>query len=113
MANRLDNLGDYNVVRNDLQAHGGDVESLYKEIGDTAVAKERPAIKREGQLEGFGYAAIFFGGLYVCKKGYDRFKRWRNDRRLIKSEPELKEKFVEVAQKASESENTVTNEEME
>ena len=38
---RIENLGDYNKARLALQEVGGNLDTLYKQVGDTAVAKAR------------------------------------------------------------------------
>lgn len=44
MSSRIENLGDYNKVRIDLQNAGGDLNVLYGKIGATAVAKAAPVL---------------------------------------------------------------------
>ncbi len=44
MSYPLDNLGDYNLVRDDLKACDGSRDALYKSIGDEAIKKSAPVI---------------------------------------------------------------------
>lgn len=93
MGNRIENLGDYNKMRLDLQAMGGNLADLYKEVGDTAVAKEAPKLMLEG-------GAIAVGGVTLLSAlaiaGYKGI-RFMKDRKLkIKDEAILKEKFAET-----------------
>ena len=44
MRNQIENLGDYNRLKIDLQEKDGDLDALYKEVGDTAVAKAAPRL---------------------------------------------------------------------
>lgn len=103
MGSRIENLGDYNKMRLDLQAMGGNLADLYREVGDTAVAKAAPKLMFEG-------GAITVGGLTLLSglaiAGYKGI-RFMKDRKLkIKNEPILKEKFDETIMKNnSESKN--------
>ena len=63
MSSRIENLGDYNKVRIDLQNAGGNLDILYGKIGATAVAKAAPALLVAG-------AGIF----YISQKGVQLFK---------------------------------------
>ena len=96
MANRLDNLGDYNIVRDDLYAHDGNAESLYKDIGDTAVAEARPEIMKDGITIGFiiGFAIPLAVG--VVRKGIAYFNQRKKDKKLIDSKEELKQRYDQV-----------------
>lgn len=78
MGNPIENLGDYNKMRIDLQARNGDLDALYKDVGDTAVAKVAP------YLIVFGLAM----GMVISKMGNDIIKKIRN-------EPALKKRFKE------------------
>ena len=62
-SSRIENLGDYNKVRIDLQNAGGNLDILYGKIGATAVAKAAPALLAAG-------AWIF----YIRQKGIQLFK---------------------------------------
>lgn len=44
MSNRIENLGDYNKVRIDLQNAGGDLDILYGKIGATAGCKSSSGV---------------------------------------------------------------------
>ena len=82
MSSRIENLGDYNKVRIDLQNAGGNLDILYGKIGATAVAKAAPALLVAG-------AGIF----YISQKGVQLFKKRKE---MIKNEPELKKQFKEA-----------------
>ena len=84
MSNRIENLGDYNKVRIDLQKAGGDLNVLYGKIGATAVAKVAPALLIAGA-----------GILWAGQKGVQFLKKRKE---LIEHEPELKEQFKEAVQ---------------
>jgi len=99
MNNPLDNLGDYNKVRIDLQKAGGNMDKLYKEVGDTAVAKAAPAILLIG-------AGIALGLAYLGKKGIESIK---NRRAKIKNEASLKEKFFKATEIIVEENTEKTN----
>lgn len=73
MSNRIENLGDYNKVRIDLQNAGENLDILYGKIGATAVAKAAPALLAAG-------AGIF----YLGQKGIQLFKKRKE---MIKNEP--------------------------
>lgn len=95
MGSRIENLGDYNKVRLDLQAVGGNLEELYKEVGDTAVAKAAPKLLLEGGAIGVGIGVAIYKGIHFIK-----------DRKLkIKNEPKLKKKFVETIKTESEKQD--------
>lgn len=97
MGNPIENLGDYNRVRIDLQAKNGDLDALYKDVGDTAVAKVAPGLILLGAAAGIGLWNL-------GKKGI-QFMRDRKQK--LKKEPALKKKFVETM---SESSNIDTEE---
>lgn len=83
--NRLDNLGDYNIVRDDLYEHGGDAAALYKDIADTAVAEQAPAL-------------IAFGALIalIADFGIRRgIAYWKNRKQLLEKKPILEQQLVE------------------
>ena len=84
MSSRIENLGDYNKVRIDLQNAGGDLNVLYGKIGATAVAKAAPA--------------LMFAGAGILWAGQKGVQLLRKRKELIKHEPELKEQFKEDVQ---------------
>ena len=84
MSSRIENLGDYNKVRIDLQNTGGDLNVLYGKIGATAVAKAAPA--------------LMFAGAGILWAGQKGVQLLRKRKELIKHEPELKEQFKEAVQ---------------
>lgn len=88
---RLDNLGDYNVVRDDLYKHGGDVSKLYNSIADTAVAEKTPEIMLKGGLiGGVIILAIDLGTRAVIKS----VKYLKNRKKLIDEKPNLERQLV-------------------
>ena len=93
MGNPIKNLGDYNKAREDLQSVGGCLDSLYKDIGDTAVAKAAPKLLLEGALIG---ASILAGILGVAYGGYKGYCFLKDRMQKIKNEPALKKVFIET-----------------
>ena len=91
MRNPIQNLGYYNEVREALQAAGGKKEILYKEIGDTAVAKASPKIFIEGGLITAGLICVSF----LVHKGYSFMK---DRKQKIKNEPALKQEFFRTVE---------------
>lgn len=92
MRNPIDNLGDYNKVRIALQAAGGNKEILYKQIGDTAIAKVAPKLLAKGGAMGAGAVLVAFGTAYGGNKLY-RFIKDRKEK--IENEPTLKKEFFD------------------
>lgn len=93
MGSRIENLGDYNEVRKQLQAVGGNLDILYKNIEDTAVAKAAPKLMLEGGAIAVGGLATLGSLIFAGYKGILFIK----DRKLkIKNEPALKKKFAET-----------------
>lgn len=93
MSSRIENLGDYNKVRIDLQNAGGDLNVLYGKIGATAVAKAAPA--------------LMFAGAGILWAGQKGAQLLRKRKELIKHEPELKEQFKEAVQSEAVDEESV------
>lgn len=93
MGSRIENLGDYNKMRLDLQAMGGNLADLYKEVGDIAVAKAAPKLILEGGAIAVG-GLILLGGLAIV--GYKGICFMKDRKLKIKNEPILKEKFAET-----------------
>ncbi|TQI66818.1 hypothetical protein [Clostridium sp. KNHs216] len=103
MKNPIENLGDYNKVREALQAAGGNLETLYKSVGDTAVSKAAPKLLFKGGMIGAGL-------LYFAYVGHKAICFMKDRRQKIENEPELKKKFVETFEaEASESDNEELN----
>lgn len=100
MGNPIENLGDYNRARIDLQAKNGDLNALYKDVGDTAVAKAAPGLILLGVTIGIG----------LCNLGQKGLHFIRERKHKLKNEPALKKKFVETV---SESSNVDTEEPMD
>ena len=88
MRNPIENLGDYNKVRIALQNAGGDLDVLYKQIGDAAVAKKAPGLLAVGSIVGAGLA-------WLCYQGHSILKR-RKD--AVTNEPMLKEQLNTIIQ---------------
>lgn len=99
MNNPLDNLGDYNKVRIDLQKAGGNMDKLYKEVGDTAVAKAAPTLLLAG-------AGLALGIVYLGKKGIGFIKDRRSK---IKNEASLKETFYQEVEAIADESTEKTN----
>lgn len=99
MSNRnpIENLGDYNKVREDLQAVGGNLAELYKNIGDTAVFKAAPK--------------LLFGGIAIGAVGVISFNKclafMKMRKHKIEKEPELRKEFVKETSKEVENEKLV------
>lgn len=93
MSSRIENLGDYNKVRIDLQNAGGDLNVLYGKIGATAVAKAAPA--------------LMFAGAGILWAGQKGVQLLRKRKELIKHESELKEQFKEAVQSEAVDEESV------
>lgn len=89
---KLDNLGDYNIVRDDLYKFGGDAAKLYKSIADTAVAEKAPALLIKGGLIG---GAIVLGigfGAHAIVKGV---KFLKDRKRLLGEKTNLERQLAE------------------
>ncbi|WP_251497381.1 hypothetical protein [Otoolea muris] len=99
----LDNLGDYNRARIDLQAKNGDLDALYKDVGDTAVADAAPGLMLKGGIIGSA-VTILLGGISFL--GYKGFQFMKKRREKLENEPALKEKFVEAVKAESSTSNT-------
>lgn len=89
MGNPIENLGDYNRVRIDLQEKNGDLDALYKDVRDTAVVKAAPGLMLKGAIIS-SIIRILLDGVY---KGF-HFMKKRKEK--LKNEPALKKKFVET-----------------
>lgn len=99
MAYPLDNLGDYNIVRNDLKEADGNVETLYKNIEAVFIAKARPQIYKEGCWTGFGIGAG--AGVGICAAiygGYKYYKYKKDKKKALQTEPELKDELAKTVE---------------
>lgn len=101
MAYLLDNLGDYNVVRNDLKKSEGNVETLYKNIEEAAVAKAGPHIFKEGFLTGAGIGVGICTAIYG---GYKYYKDKKYKKKALKTEPKLKDEFTRTMEVSGKTE---------
>lgn len=103
MRNPIENLGDYNKVREELQAVGGSLETLYKRIGDTAVSKAAPKLLLKGGVIGAGLVSVAYAGYRsICSIKVRKQK--------IQNEPLLKKEFVETIEaEVSKSNNEELN----
>lgn len=86
MSRRIENLGDYNKVRIDLQAANGSISTLYSRIEKTAVVKAAPKLLLIG-------GAITMGLYYAGKKTVTLLKKRKQ---LIETEPRLKIEFEQA-----------------
>ena len=97
--NPLENLGDYNIVRNDLFNCGGDAAKLYQGIADTAVAEKTPALLTKGGIIGgvtvlvigFGAQAVIEGVKYLKKR-----------KKMLAEKPQLEQQLARQAVKNTE-----------
>ena len=97
--NPLENLGDYNIVRNDLFNCGGDAAKLYKGIADTAIAEKTPALLTKGGIIG-GVTVLVIGfGTQAIIKGV---KFWKERKKILAEKPELEEQLARQMVNASE-----------
>ena len=99
MAWPLDNLGDYNDVRIDLQRFNGCKDALYKAIGDNAVNQATPGLLIKG---GLGGAAVMAGLGFVAYIGN---KLYKNRKNAINEEPIIKTAFDEMVEATVSSES--------
>ncbi len=86
MGRRIENLGDYNKVRIDLQAANGSINTLYSNIGKIAVAKAAPRLLLIG-------GAITMGLFYAGKKAVTSLKKRKQ---LLEAEPQSKIEFEQA-----------------
>ncbi len=82
MAYPIDNLGDYNTVRNALKSAGGKADVLFKEIGDNAVSQAAPKIFAKGAVTGIGIAAVLAGVYQICSYIKANKKAKENEQQL-------------------------------
>ena len=105
--NPLENLGDYNIVRNDLFSCGGDAAKLYQGIADTAVAEKTPALLTKGGIIGgvtvlvigFGAQAVIEGVKYLKKR-----------KKMLAEKPQLEQQLARQAVKNAEHPGSVSAE---
>ena len=105
--NPLENLGDYNIVRNDLFNCGGDAAKLYQGIADTAVAEKTPALLTKGGIIGgvtvlvigFGAQAVIEGVKYLKKR-----------KKMLAEKPQLEQQLARQAVKNEEHPGSVSAE---
>jgi hypothetical protein len=95
MSNPIKNLGDYNKIREDLQAVGGNIEVLYKNAGDTAVAKAAPKLLAKGGIVG---ASLILGVIGTAYGGNKLFRLLKDRKAKLENEPTLKKEFIEAVE---------------
>ena len=108
---RLDNLGDYNIVRDDLYKFGGDAAKLYKSIADTAVAEKTPELLVKGGFIGGAIVLVIGFGTHAVIKGV---KFMRNRKRLLDEKPNLERQLaeqMEIAPDPAEGSSEVSDDE--
>lgn len=93
---RLDNLGDYNIVRDDLYKFGGDASKLYKSIADTAVAEKTPALLTKGGVIGAAIVLAVGVGTQAMIKGVEFMKERK---KLLAEKPNLEQQLAEQMEK--------------
>ena len=86
---RIENLGDYNTVRIALQNAGGNMDVLYEQIGEVAIAKATPKLVGQGAAAGLLVGA---GLMFIGQKGYTFLK---DRKKKIQREKELRNQFSE------------------
>lgn len=91
----IDNLRDYNIVRDDLKAVGGSVEKLYEKVGDIAVAKKAPKYFMAGVIVAIGVGESIRYGLKAISYMKERKK-------LIEEEEMVKESFKKSVKQENE-----------
>lgn len=94
MGSRIENLGDYNKVRLDLQAKGGNLNALYDEIRKTAVSEATPKL----MLRGGAIVSLIYGTIFLIPKVPKAIRFMKERKEMIKNEPTLKKQFVETLQ---------------
>ena len=82
----------------DLQESNGDINMLYKDIGDAAVAKAAPELMLEGGIIG-SVLTVLLGVISILGYKGTRFIKARNEK--IRKEPALKEEFIEIVKTES------------
>ena len=87
---RIENLGDYNKARLALQEVSGNLDTLYKQVGDTAVAKAAPSLLLRGGIVGAGICGV------VILVGNQTIRFLKARKQLIENEPALKTEFAQT-----------------
>ena len=101
--NPLDNLGDYNIVRDDLYKCGGDAAKLYKNIADTAVAEKAPALLAAGGLIVLALGAAAQGVI-------EGVKFLKKRKKMLDEKPNLEKQLAEQMENASETTECISAE---
>lgn len=104
MRNPIENLGDYNDVRIDLQEAGGSKDALYQAIKDAGATEAAP---RNMALGAFLMAC----GLAIYKGGKLMFGYLKKRKQVIENELALKTKFSDMLETQSTIENGIENDE--
>lgn len=97
---RIDNLGDYNEVRKDLQKYNGNKKKLYDDIGKIAVAKEKTKIEKERDKEWVMGIAIVLFVYEGIKKGFNKYKERKTEKKLLEREQCTKQRFEQLCDDA-------------
>lgn len=107
MGNPIANLGDYNIARDLVKEAGGSWDTVYNNIGKTAVAKAAPKILFKGGFIGAGIIGLVWAGCETSRFMKDR-------KQLIENEPALKKQFAEAieAESPMEDEDPTNNVEL-
>jgi len=92
MEDRINNLGDYNRMREDLQLAGGSIKKLYEQIGETAVAKASPKIFNKGVFAG---CLITVGVIAIVYFAYEEYCILKDRKHKTENEPFLESAFLE------------------
>lgn len=86
MKDPLDNLGDYNKMRQLLDSFGGDMDKLLSAVVEKAISKNAPKYQRKGFFQGVGSGLVAGGLIHLgWKKIKNRMKT------LISNDNEIEE----------------------
>ena len=108
MKNPIKNLGDYNTVREDLQSAGGILETLYKNVSDTAVLKAAPKLMFKGGVIATSFLSIGYAGYKgLC---FIKNRKQKTNNELVLNEEFLNKDFFEtINTEVSENDNSEPN----
>lgn len=100
---RIDNLGDYNKAREELQEHGGNWESLRNEIYSDGYNSGR----QDGAIEGIKFSLIALGLYKVIQLVWNFVVNKYRQFKQNKLDDKFKEICNEESENLSEDENSV------